>query len=159
MNWIALLTATTWVDLLVVFIHKYVFQMTKSLDVWYSTFGMTAVASDILIIVLGIALAKFLVPTATGWSLVSVSVTIQLIHDVLFYLGVILPIPLGHNKVIDIFKRYSTEGSWKILIADAAMVTGSVLGMEYLQKEFSTDQTIFLGLLAVYALTYLVYTR
>ena len=158
MNWLALLTATTWIDLFVVFIHKFVFKMTNSLDVWYSTFGMTAVTSDILIIVLGIALAKFLVPMATGWSLVSVSVTIQMIHDILFYLGVISPIPIGHNKVIDLFKKYSSEGSWKILVADALMVTGSVFGMEYLEK-VNTNIVVFLGLLAVYALTYIVYTK
>jgi len=159
MNWIALLSATAWVDLIVVFIQKFLFTMTNSLSVWYSTFGMIAVTSDILINVLGVALAKFIAPTATGWSLVSLSVTIQLIHDILFYIGVIVPLPMGHNKVIDLFKKYSSEGSWKILLADAAMITGSVLGMEYLEKEYSTDQIIFLGLLAVYALTYLVYTR
>jgi hypothetical protein len=158
MNWLALLTATTWVDFLVVFIHKFLFKMTNSLDVWYSTFGMTAVTSDILIIVLGISLAKFLFPMATGWSLVSISVTIQMIHDILFYLGVIVPIPVGHNKVIDVFKRYSIEGSWRILVADALMVTGSVLGMEYLEG-LPRDIVIFLGLLAVYSLTYIIYTK
>ena len=95
---------------------------------------------------------------ATGWSLVSVSVMIQMIHDILFYLGVISPISIGQNKVIDLFKRYSTEGSWRILVADALMITGSVLGMEYLEG-LPRDMVIFAGLFAVYTLTYLVYTK
>ncbi len=158
MNWIALLTAAAWVDVIVLVIHNFLFKMTNSLSIWYSTFGMTAVTSDVLVSVLGIALAKFLVPTAKGISLVGISVTIQIIHDILFYLGVILPLPVGHNKVIDLFKRYSSEGSWKILLADSLMITGSVLGMEYLET-IPRDMVIFIGLLAVYTLTYLVYTK
>jgi hypothetical protein len=157
-EWAALLTATAWVDFAVIAISK-VFPLTKALGEWYQEFGLAAVGSDVLIIVLGIALAKFLMPMATGWSLVGVAVLIQVIHDVLFYIGVIRGIPSGHNRIIDLFKRYATEGGWKIILADAGMVTASVLLMEWLSDNLPQDQINFLGLLAVYSLLYIIYTK
>jgi hypothetical protein len=60
--------------------------------------------------------------------------------------------------MIDLFKRYASEGSYKILIADAAMISGSV----YLADKFTDykrETVTFIGLLGVYALTYILYTR
>jgi len=155
MNWIALLSAATWVDILFMFVHKFIYSMTTSLTIWYATYGMTAVTCDVLVLVLGVALAKFLFPTS---NLIMTSVAIQLVHDILFYVGVIVPLPAGQNSVIDLFKRYAYEGGWKILAADSAMIGLTVVGMDYL-SELPTDQVIFLGLLAVYTLTYLIYTK
>jgi hypothetical protein len=158
MNWTALLTATAWVDFAVIVLSKF-FPLTKALGTWYKEFGVVAVGQDILIIVLGIALSMFLAPGASGWSLVGVAVGIQLIHDVLFYVGVILPVPSGHNRIIDLFKQYASEGSWKILLADAGMIAASVLLMETLDNNYTDTQIGFLGLLAVYALSYIIYTK
>ena len=157
-EWAALLTATAWVDFAVIVISKF-FPLTKALGEWYSEFGVAAIGTDILIIVLGIALAKFLVPMATGWSLVGGAVFIQVIHDVLFDVGVIQGVPAGHNRILDLFKRYAAEGGWKILAADAGMVAASVLLMEWLADNVPQDQINFLGLLAVYSLLYILYTK
>lgn len=156
--WTSLLTATAWVDFAVIVLSK-LFPLTKALGTWYSKFGLVAIGSDILIIVLGIALAMLISPGISGWNLVGLSVAIQLIHDVLFYAVVILGIPAGQNAIIDLFKQYSAEGSWKILVADAGMVTASVLLMEYLENNLPPDYTAFLGILAVYSLLYILYTK
>jgi len=158
MLWLALLTATAWVDFAVIVLSK-IIPLTKSLGQWYSQFGVSAATADILVIVLGIALAQFLFPGISGLSLVVVAVIIQLIHDVLFYLLIVKPIPNGQNKMIDTFKTYAAEGSWKILLADASMVAASVLLMEFLDAVLTDDQLGFLGLLAVYSLTYIIYTK
>ena len=156
--WTALLTATAWVDFAVIAISKVV-PLTKSLGTWYADFGLVAIGSDILIIVLGIALAKFLFPMYTGLPLIGVAVGIQLLHDVLFYVGVIQAVPPGQNRIIDLFKRYAVEGSWKILVADAAMVAASVYLMELLDGYLTDDQVAWTGLLAVYSLLYILYTK
>jgi hypothetical protein len=158
MKWLSLLTAVAWVDFVVIVLSKIV-PLTQSLKLWYSAFGVSAVAADILIIVLGIALAQLLFPGISGWSLVVTAVVIQLLHDVLFYVGVIRQLPDGQNKMIDMFKRYSAEGSWKILLADAAMVASSVLLMEFLDDHFTDDQVGFAGVLGVYSLLYILYTQ
>jgi hypothetical protein len=153
-HWIPLFTATVWVDFAVIVLSKLI-PLTNSLSVWYAKFGMAAVGADVLIIVLGISLAKLLFPFASGWLLVQLSVLIQLIHDVLFY-GIIQAVPSGQNQMIDIFKTYAAEGGWKILAADSAMVASSVLLMEWLE---GWQWTEFLGILAVYSLLYIVYTK
>jgi len=135
-----------------------VFSMTKSLDVWYQQFGIVAVISDCLVIVLGIQLAQFISPTASATGLALTSVIVQIIHDYLFYIGVILPIPKGHNAMIDLFKRYSTEGSYKIILADSAMIASTVFLGDYL-TQYSDKVVSFVGLLGAYALTYILYTK
>jgi hypothetical protein len=113
---------------------------------------------DVLIIVLGIALAKLLFPAATGLMLIGIAVAIQIVHDLLFY-GIILIVPPGQNQVMDLFKRYAGEGSWKIIVADSAMVAASVYGMELLDGVLTDDQVLFTGLLGLYSLLYILYTK
>jgi hypothetical protein len=158
MNWLALFSATAWVDFAVIILSKF-FPLTKTLGDWYRDFGVVAVGSDILIIVLGIALAQLIVPGISGWNLVGLSVLIQVIHDVLFYIGIIRGVPDGQNKIIDLFKRYAAEGSWKIIVADSAMVASSVLLMEWLDNNLSDNQVGFVGVLVVYSLLYIIYTK
>jgi hypothetical protein len=155
--WTALFAATAWVDFAVIVLSK-VFPLTKSLATWYADFGLNAVAMDVLIIVLGIALAKLLFPAATGLTLIGIAVAIQIVHDLLFY-GIILVVPPGQNRVMDLFKRYAAEGSWKILVADSAMVAASVYGMETLDAVLTDDQVLWTGLLGLYSLLYILYTK
>ena len=94
-------SAVVWVDFFTMALSK-VFSMTRSLDVWYQKFGIVAVISDCLVIVLGILIAQFLAPGASVAMLAAVSVGVQLVHDYLLYLLVILGIPKGHNSMIDL---------------------------------------------------------
>jgi uncharacterized protein YacL len=150
-------SAVVWVDFFVIVLSKF-YSMTKSLDVWYQQFGIVAVISDCLVIVLGILLAQFINPRSTVSSLAITSVVVQLVHDYLFYIGVIQQVPRGQNAMIDLFKKYSSEGGYKILLADSAMIGGTVYLADYLTS-VSRDQVIFIGLLGVYALTYIIYTK
>lgn len=156
--WTALLAAVAWVDFAVIAISK-VFPLTKSLATWYADFGLVAIGTDILVIVLGIALAMFLFPSYSGLALIGVAIAIQLVHDVLFYVGVIQAVPFGHNRILDLFKRYAAEGSWKILVADAAMVGSSVWLMETMDAWLTDDQVLWSGLLALYSLMFLLSTK
>lgn len=146
-------SAVVWVDFFTILLHKF-FNLGRSLDVWYSKFGFVAVLSDCLVIILGILLAQFLTPGNVFLG----SIAIQLIHDFLFYIGVILPIPAGHNAMIDLFKSYAKENSWKILVADSVMIGSSVLLGEKLAT-LNPKVVTFIGLLGLYALTYIIYTK
>lgn len=150
-------SAVVWVDFVTMALSK-VFSMTRSLDVWYQKFGIVAILSDCLVIVLGILLAQFFVPGASVTTLALTSVAIQIAHDYLFYILVILGIPKGHNSMIDLFKSYSAEGGYKILIADALMISGTVFLGDYLTR-LDDKVVTFIGLLGAYALTYILYTR
>ena len=146
--------AVVWVDFVTVALHK-LLGFGKSLDKWYAQFGILAVISDCLIIVLGILLAKMFLPQ---YPLVYTAVAIQIIHDLLFYQFIIIPTPRGHNQIIDLFKEYATENSWKIVAYDSLMVASTVL----LAQQFATmkkSSVSFLGLLGAYAMTYIIYTK
>ena len=60
--------------------------------------------------------------------------------------------------MIDLFKKYSGEGGYKILVADAAMIGGSVYLADYFSS-LRTEYVVFAGLLAVYAITFILYTK
>lgn len=150
-------SAVVWVDFITIALHKFL-NFGRSLDKWYAQFGIVAVISDCLVIVLGIIIAQFIVPGASTLVLALVSIVVQLVHDYLFYILVILGVPKGQNSMIDLFKEYSSENSWKILVADSTMV-GSTVILADLLSEYSDNVTSFIGLLGTYALTYIIYTK
>jgi hypothetical protein len=157
MNIIALVVAVLWVDLIGIVLSSYKLLGTY-LPEWYAKFGPVAVLSDCLIIILGIMLASLIYPTASTLELILLALTVQLVHDLLFYVLVIEKLPEGKNSVIDLFKKYADEGGYRILIADAIMVTSSILGQYYLETQ-SIEVTSFLGFLAAYAISYMIYTK
>jgi hypothetical protein len=157
MNIIALVVAVLWVDLIVIIISLYG-GLGKTIREWYAKFGPVAVLSDCLIIILGIMLANMIYPTASTLELIMLALTIQLVHDGLFYIFVIQKLPEGQNSVIDLFKKYASENGYHILIADALMVLASILGQYYLETQ-TIEVTSFLGFLGAYALSYIIYTK
>lgn len=154
---LAILSAVVWVDFFTMLASKYV-PMGASLNKWYDQFGIVAVASDCLIIVLGILLAKILFPTATGWNLILIAIIIQILHDLVFYFFIVKPLPTGTNKMIDLFKEYGSENGWKIVAYDSFMI-GSTLLLADALEEHGVQVQSFVGLLGTYALTYILYTR
>jgi len=154
MDLLDITSAVVWVDFFTIALHKF-FNLGRSLDAWYDQFGIVAVISDCLVIVLGILIAKMFFPS---YPLLPTAIVIQILHDILFYQFVILPTPHGHNRVIDLFKMYANENSWKILVADSIMIGTTVLLAKHLSG-LKSQLVSFVGLLGVYALTYVVYTR
>jgi len=161
-----LLVAILMVDLVVLFLIRFFPDFWgKSINDWYNQFGLNAVISDVLIIFLGFLIAFFaygaLVEPTYGWNLwlfIGVLVLVQLLHDLFFYFCVILPIPSGHNGMIDVFKSYADAGQSKILLADGAMMVGSALIANGLLSA-PAPVSVFLGGLTVYAIPYILSTR
>ena len=165
-DWSYILLAILIVDLIVLFLTKYFPDMLgKSLNIWYETFGLTAVISDVFIIAIGFALAryayKYFEPIAyDGFNLalfLGLLVGIQALHDIFFYLFVIKPIPKGHNRMMDVFKDYAASAGGKIIVADAAMVVASAF-LAMVLKETPAPTTILIGLFSVYTLPYILET-
>jgi uncharacterized protein YacL len=155
MNDLALITSVVWIDLLVILFSK-TGHLGKTIGTWYKEFGITAVFSDCLIIILGIYIASYLFPNTSTLELIFYSIIIQIIHDVLFYLFIIVPLPRGSNRMIDVFKDYANETSYKPIIADSMMIGSSVFLYKYLQNK-PKDLVSFLGFLGSYLITYLIY--
>jgi hypothetical protein len=85
-------------------------------------------------------------------------VAVQAIHDIFFYVGVIKPIPYGHNEMMDVFKRYAEDLGATIIAGDALLMIGSAF-IALFYKYIPTHAFISISSLFVYALTYVLFTR
>lgn len=161
-----ILVAVLIVDLIVIFLVRYFPNFWgRTINTWYDRFGLSAVIADVLIIVLGFMIGQYVYKTffssVYGWNPLifgALLVFIQVVHDLLFYFGVILPVPQGHNAMIDVFKVYAERGGAKVVAADSAMMLGS-FGIASLLAGAAPQLTTFSGILALYALPYILTTR
>jgi len=153
------------VDFLTVIITKYPgprpYFTVKALDDWYTKFGLAAVAADVLSVMIGVVVARYIF-TAFNLSgvllFVAILILFQLCHDAFFFLAVIQPLPRGENTMIDVFKDYAIENGGKILVADAVLVLGTAAGATLL-KNLPFHVTSFVGLVTAYALCFVTYTK
>lgn len=165
MRLISILSAALWVDFAVMSLIKVVpepiwfLPPTGALSLWYDKFGLAAVSADVLSLFLGVLLATFLFPGATGLQLVMGAIFVQMVHDIFFYIVVIQGLPQGQNSMIDVFKSYASEGSWKILLADALMISSVVALARLSDLVFSYRVIAFQALLGMYSLIYITYTK
>jgi uncharacterized protein YacL len=150
-----LLTAALVIEFWVIYVFKHL-GTGRSIKKWYDKFGLVAVLSDVTSVTIGIMIAHFVAPSATGWTLAMYSVIVQVIHDVLYYLLIVRQLPRGTNAVIDLMKDYAQEVSWGPIVADAAIMLTTV-GVYTLLKEQSSEQLAFIALAALYSITYVVY--
>lgn len=165
-DWIYIAIAVLIVDIGVLFLVRYFPDFFgKAINVWYNRFKLSAVIADVFIILIGFALSRYVyteyIYQKYDWNPVyftGLTVGIQIVHDILFYFGVIRPIEPGHNAMMDVFKEYATSGGGKVVAADSAMMIGSsVLSM--LLKAAPAHLVAFIGLMSVYTLPYILETR
>ena len=165
-DWSYILLAILIVDIVVLFLTRFFPDaLGRNLNVWYEQFGLSAVLSDVFVIAIGFAIARhaysyfFPDPRAPFrfWSFLGILVGTQAIHDILFYLFVILPIPRGHNRMMDVFRDYATAGG-KIIVADGAMMVASAL-IAMMLKSGEPSTAAFVGLTAMYTLPYILETK
>jgi hypothetical protein len=164
-----LLIAVLVVDVIVIFMVRFLPEVFgQNLNRWYDLFGLNAVIADVLIIVLGFVIARYVytlyVKPKYGegkWSplmFTGVAVGTQLIHDLGFYYGIIQQVPRGQNMMIDVFKDYAASGGAKILFGDALlMIASSAVAMILKSQPMHIVSAV--GLLTSYALPYILYTK
>jgi hypothetical protein len=162
-DWTYILLGILFVDVAVLFIARYYPDfLGKNLNIWYEQFGLNAVISDVFIIAIGFAITRhiytYFFPGAFNTPIfLALLVAVQAIHDILFYLLVILPIPRGHNRMIDVFKDYASGGPI-IIAGDAGLMLGSAVVAMFLKSQ-EPSTVVFVGLLTAYALPYILETR
>ena len=153
------------VDVVVLFLARYFKIGGKYLNEWYDNFHILAVLSDVMIILIGFIIARYIYTTfffdKFGWNAVYfilLLVAVQAIHDILFYVGVIRTIPKGVNDMIDTFKSYAEDLGAQIIGGDALlMISSAVITMLY--KLAPPHLTYSIISVIVYMLPYAIYTR
>jgi uncharacterized protein YacL len=83
------------------------------------------------------------------------AVIIQIIHDILFYIF-FTNVPRGINKMLDTFKDYAKEASYKAILADSGMMIMASLIASFLAGK-SLNTNIIVLIVFVYILPYLLY--
>jgi len=133
---------------------------SKVLNNWYRRLTLSAVIADVLIIVIGIILTRFLYPYIFSkyslFKFVILAVLIQITHDVLFYLFS-TSVQRGKSQILDIFKDYGTEKGTGAIIADSLMIISSILIATYLKGK-TLNANIIILIFSIYLVPYMVYT-
>ena len=126
---------------------------------WYSQYNLSAVIADVLIILIGLIITRaiyyYVFDSFSIVKFIILAVIVQIIHDLLFYI-IFSNIPRGVNKMLDTFKNYANEVSFKAILADSSMMIMSWLIASYLVNK-STNTNIIVLISFLYLLPYLLY--
>jgi hypothetical protein len=147
-----------------------IFRLTKSelagkdINEWYDVYGLDAILLDTLIVIIGFIVVSALYPFIfSDWNIVYfliLTLVVQIAHDYLFWRYVIVPIPQGHNQVIDTLKVYADNVKGGAIIGDSIMyILGVPIASLLLGSGLSASKLSIVGILSLYPIMYLLYTR
>jgi uncharacterized protein YacL len=122
-------------------------------------YNLSAVIADVLIILIGLIITRaiyyYLFDTFSIFKFIFLALVVQVIHDLSFYIF-FKNIPRGVNKMLDTFKDYANEVSYKAILSDSGMIILASLISSYLANK-SLNTNIIVLILFVYLLPYLLY--
>ncbi len=161
-DYLSILNGCLLADIIIIFICFYFLNSTQ-IKIWYSKFGLSAVIADVLILVIGIIIARALYSKIFGdqfniFKFVLLVLVIQIIHDFAFYFGVIKTLPRGVNDMIDVFKDYAQEVSVGAVIGDSILMVLSVFFASLFANNNNNINIIILIIL-MYILPYGVHAK
>jgi len=150
-------TAVVIVDMIVILIARDTPFLGKTINEWYDKLGISAVILDVLIIIIGFIITRYIFSISNlefnPLLFILIIGVVQIIHDILLYQFVIVPYPDGNNQVIDIYKKYADENGAKIIIADLTMmVSSAVIAMYLKNKPMHVTTTLLIG--SIYIIPY-----
>jgi hypothetical protein len=159
-DYLPIISAALIVDMVILVRIVFGYINIKSLNNWYNTFGLLAVIADVLSIVIGIILARYLYPFIfKNYSLILFIVLtciIQIIHDLLFAV-LFNSIPKNKSEILDVFKDYAKEVGFTILLADSLMMIATILLASYFAS-LKNNTVIIFFIISLYILPYLLYS-
>ena len=158
-DYLPLFNAILITDLFVIFLLNTRVIKSQVLRKWYSQYNLSAVIADVLIILIGLIITRaiyyYVFDSFSIIKFIILAVVVQITHDILFYL-LFSNIPRGVNKMIDTFKDYANDVSYKAILADSGMMIMSCLIAFYLVNK-NTNTNIIVLISFVYLLPYLLY--
>lgn len=158
-DYLPLLNAVIITDLFVIFLLNVKIIKSNVLRKWYYQYNLSAVIADVLIIMIGLIITRaiyyYIFKSFSIIKFIFLSVIVQIIHDILFYVF-FSNVPKGTNKMLDTFKEYATEVSYRAILSDSCMMIMSCLIAYYLVNQ-STNVNIITLIVIMYLLPYLLY--
>lgn len=158
-DYLPLLNAVLITDLFVILLLNTKVIKSQVLRQWYSQYNLSAVIADVLIILIGLIITRaiyyYIFETFSITKFIILAVLVQIIHDILFY-HFFINVPRGLNKMLDTFKDYANEVSYKAIFSDSGMIIMSCLIGSYLANK-NTNTNIIILISFIYLLPYLLY--
>jgi len=158
-DYLPLFNAVLITDLFVILLLNTRVIKSQVLRQWYSQYNLSAVIADVLIILIVLIITRAIYYYIfDNFSLINftiIAVIIQIIHDILFYIF-FSNTPRGVNKMLDTFKDYASEVSYKAILSDSGMMIMSCLIASYLASKNANTNIIVL-ISSLYLLPYLLY--
>jgi hypothetical protein len=158
-DYLPLLNAVLITDLFVILLLNTNMIKSRVLRQWYSQYNLSAVIADVFIILIGLIITRaiyyYIFDSFSIVKFIILAVIVQIIHDILFYIF-FTNIPRGLNKMLDTFKSYANEVSYKAILADSGMMIMSCFIASYLANK-NTNTNIIVLISFVYLLPYLLY--
>ena len=134
---------------------------SRFLALWYNKYGLAGSIADILIIVIGFIIARYLYYKIFDkwslWKFIALGLVVQIIHDILFYI-LFSSVPKGVNKMLDIFKPYAKDHGIYAIIGDSLMIIMSII-LASLLSNLSTNSNIVIMIFNVYILVYVLHSQ
>ena len=147
-------------DLIILFLVFHGGFKSVYLKKWYKKYQLSAVLADVLILVIGIILARFFynyffpLQGFSIWKFTFLAVCIQIIHDVLFYF-LFKSLPLGYNAMLDFFKDYAKEvGAGAIMGDSFMMILACLLSSNF--ATYSLNTNIIALIVSLYFVPYMI---
>ena len=158
-DYLPILNAILVVEIVVIML-TYSNMLGKYLRIWYQQFLLSALLADVLVIFIVVIIARaiyyYIFDTFSIINFILVMLVIQITHDILFYIMISI-IPRGANKMIDLFKDYADEVSYKAIIGDSIMIIATGLIASYLAN-FDANINIIIFAVFIYLLQYILHT-
>ena len=137
----------------------------KSLNTFFDTFGLEGILANASLIVIMFQVArygytKFYAESGKAWSpfvFVCALIVVQILHDLVFYFGVINIMPSGNNEMIDAMKKYSQENGSRALASHAGFLIFVAVAAMFL-KERSLMFIVMTSVVTLYLLPFVLTT-
>ena len=157
-DYLPILNGSLNADLIIIFLLYHGIFKSKLLGKWYKKYQLSAVIADVLILVIGIILARFfykyLFSSFSIWKFTGLAVTIQIIHDILFYLF-FNSVPSGYNAMLDFFKDYAREVGVGAILGDSFMMILACLLSSHFAT-YSLNNNLIILIVSLYFFPYMI---
>jgi len=158
-DYLPLLNGVLFTDLFVILLSNTKVIDSQVLRKWYERYNISAVIADVLIIFIGLIIVRaiyyYIFTKFSIFKFIALALAVQFVHDILFY-AFFKSVPRGMNRMLDTFKDYANEVSYKAVLADGGMMVMAVIVGSYLASK-NLNINIIVLILLLYLLPYLLY--
>lgn len=153
----------------------YLFRFTKSpftgisINRWYDNLGWSAIILDLLSVLIGFYIAKYIYEYLVDkkyinteyeiFKYLGIVLLVQITHDFLFYSLVIKPFPANKNRVMDEFKSYAESVKAGAVIGDSFMYLLATPLLYLVIQKNNIHTNTFISIVCFYLIGYLIYQK